>query len=193
MEQNQFFLRATSPSEYLFNYVGALNSALLGIDSRAMTAAYSRIKETAKNGGTIFVAGNGGSAAISEHLMCDFMKGSGLKVVSLVSNVSLLTAMANDLEYAEIFAQKLRMLGACSRDCLMLISSSGNSSNVLRAADFAKEASIPVIGLTGFSGGNLRMLSDVSLHVNAHNYGIIEDAHQAIMHILAQWHSISGQ
>lgn len=192
MERNEIF-KASSISDYLFNYSSELNKALSGLDSRAIAAAFSRIQETAKAGGTIYVAGNGGSAAISEHLMCDFMKGSGLKVISLVSNLSLLTAIANDYEYAEIFSQKLRMLGACSRDCLLLISSSGNSPNVLRAAEFAKAQSIPVIGLSGFTGGKLRLQSDVSLHINAHNYGVIEDAHHAIMHVLAQWHSAKAQ
>ena len=168
-----------------------MNCALLGLDSTALNAALSRIKQTADLGGTLFVAGNGGSAAIAEHLMCDFMKGAGLKVISLCSNVSLLTALANDIEYAEIFRAKLKMFGSCQRDCLFLISSSGNSPNVINAAKYAEEISMSVIGLTGFSGGELRSLSDVSLHISAHNYGIVEDSHQAIMHILTQWASIA--
>lgn len=187
MEQNEIF-KASNISDYVSSYAAELTKALVGLDSKAIAAAFARVSYVAQCGGTIYVAGNGGSAAIAEHLMCDFMKGSGLRVISLVSNLSLLTALANDVEYSEVFSQKLRMMGACQRDCLLLISSSGNSPNILCAADYAKGASIPVIGLTGFSGGKLRMQSDVSLHINAHNYGVVEDAHQAIMHILAQWY-----
>lgn len=190
MEKNQIFT-ASSISHYTVQYTHELNRSLMDLDRNALAAAAARIAETAKHGGTLYVAGNGGSAAISEHLMCDFMKGSGLKVQSLVSNISLLTALANDIEYEEIFAQKLKMLGACQRDCLLLISSSGNSPNVLRAAIVARDRSMPVIGMTGFSGGDLKLACDVSLHINAHNYGVIEDAHQALMHILAQWHTVT--
>lgn len=189
MESIKFF-EGKDVNEYARNYLDELQRALGGLDRNALSAAFARIYETSNFGGTIFVAGNGGSAAISEHLMCDFMKGSNLKVTSLVSNVAMLTALANDVDYEEIFTQKLMMQRACPRDCLLLISSSGNSPNVLRAAEYAKTMSIPVIGLTGFAGGKLRLLSDVSLHVNVHNYGVAEDAHQAIMHILAQWHHL---
>lgn len=168
-------------------YASVLHCALLGIDEGALDAAFDRIKESRRMGGTVYVAGNGGSAAIAEHLMCDFMKGSNIKVQSLVSNVAMLTAMANDLDYQDIFAAKLKMVGASSRDVLILVSSSGMSPNIVRAIEYAKELSIPVIGLSGFNGGILRDECDVSLHVPVHNYGVIEDAHQAIMHVLAQW------
>lgn len=190
MEKNHIFA-TTTLSEYLKQYASAVHCGLLALDEKALHSAYSRIKETANSGGTLYVTGNGGSAALSEHLMCDFMKCSGIKVRSLCSSVSLLTAIANDIDYEEIFSKKLLMVGACSRDLLMLISCSGNSPNVIKAAEYAATVSMPVIGLTGFSGGKLRMMCDVSLHINAHNYGVIEDAHQAIMHSLAQWATVS--
>lgn len=189
MEQNEIF-PAMNIGAYFTSYANAIKEASDSVDLNALEAAYDRILLSSRSGGTLYVAGNGGSAAISEHLMTDFMKGSRIKVVSLVSNVSMLTALANDFSYAEVFANQLACLGACGRDCVLLISSSGNSPNVVQAAEFAKRVSMPVIGLTGFSGGKLRELSDVSIHVSAHNYGIIEDVHQSIMHTLAQWHVV---
>lgn len=192
METNEFY-QVSNIGLYLDAYAGSVYFRLREIKNEAIEAAFTRIIETAKYGGTLYVAGNGGSAAISEHLMTDFMKGAGLKVISLCSNVSLLTALANDLSYADVFKAQLEMLGACRRDCLLLISSSGNSKNIVNAAEYAASVSMPVIGLSGFSGGKLRELSSVSLHIDANNYGVVEDCHQAIMHVLAQWAKVENK
>ena len=172
---------------YLHEYADELCSSLKLVSGSALESAVDRIAQTIDRGGTVYVAGNGGSAAISEHLMCDFMKGSQIRVHSLCSDMALLSALANDIGYEVVFAERLRMHGATARDCLILISSSGNSPNVIRAAEYAAALSIPVIAMTGFSGGKLREICDVSIHVPAHNYGVIEDAHEAIMHCLAQY------
>jgi phosphoheptose isomerase len=139
----------------------------------------------------VFVAGNGGSAAIADHLCCDWTKGTHaanlvpLRTHSLVSNVALLTAVANDFGYDDAFARQLEMLGVAG-DVVLLISSSGNSPNVLAAADRAKALGITTIGLTGFSGGALAARADFALHVPYANYGLVEDCHQILMHTFAQ-------
>ena len=108
------------------------------------------------------------------------------RVVSLSATVEIITAIGNDISYDEIFLYQLRSL-ARPGDALITISSSGDSENIVRAAKWAKENGLSVISMTGFSGGRSAKIADVNLHVTADNYGVIEDAHQSLMHILAQY------
>jgi phosphoheptose isomerase len=143
-------------------------------------------------GGTVFSCGNGGSAAIANHLVCDHCKliqtDTELKprIVSLSATVEMITAIANDLAYEQVFLYQLQSM-AREGDALITISSSGNSENVVSAARWAREHGIPVVSMTGFDGGHSAKICDVSLHVDADNYGVIEDVHQSLMHILAQY------
>jgi phosphoheptose isomerase len=98
----------------------------------------------------------------------------------------MITAIGNDMSFAEIFVYQLSTL-AKPGDVLITISSSGDSENIVRAALWAKEHDVPVISMTGFSGGRSSKIADVNLHVTADNYGVIEDVHQSLMHILAQY------
>lgn len=145
-----------------------------------------------RDGGMIYSCGNGGSAAIANHLVCDHCKAvqsdTGLhpRVYSLSATIEIMTAVSNDLSYDEVFVYQLRSL-ARPGDALVSISSGGDSENIVRAVSWAKDNGIPVIAMTGFSGGRSAALADVSLHVDAHNYGVIEDVHQSLMHILAQY------
>jgi phosphoheptose isomerase len=108
------------------------------------------------------------------------------RVVSLASHLELITAIANDISYDEIFAYQLKTMAAPG-DVLMTISSSGNSENVVRAIDWARENGVGTIAMTGFAGGRSAKLADINLHVAAENYGIVEDIHQSMMHALAQY------
>jgi D-sedoheptulose 7-phosphate isomerase len=142
-------------------------------------------------GGMVYSCGNGGSAAIANHLVCDHCKlvqtDTNLtpRIYSLSTNVEIITAIGNDLSYDDIFAYQLRSL-AKKGDGLITISSSGDSENIVRAGQWAKENGVPVISMTGFSGGRSADIADVNLHVTADNYGVIEDVHQSLMHLLAQ-------
>jgi phosphoheptose isomerase len=89
-----------------------------------------------------------------------------------------------------VFSYQLELQDLTAQDLLVLVSSSGNSGNVVKAAEYAKSKGCPVIGLTGFSGGKLKSLAGISLHVAFDNYGIVEDAHQILMHNLAQFHDL---
>ena len=148
------------------------------------------------NGKTIFSCGNGGSAAISNHLLCDFQKGIQTdtdlkpKVVSLSSNIEIITAVANDISYEEIFDYQLRTMAAPG-DVLLTISSSGDSENIVRCVDWAHDNNVGTISLTGFDGGRSADAADINLHVDADNYGIIEDVHQSLMHVFAQYLRLS--
>jgi len=151
------------------------------------------LKNSVKNNQKIFVAGNGGSAAIAQHYVCDLSKGANkdwsenfkrYKAICLSSNLSYMTAISNDSHYNEVFKQQLINL-ASPKDILILISGSGNSPNIVEAAKFAKENGIIVIGVCGFKGGKLLDLSDYTAYLNCDSYEVCEDIHGIFGHFLA--------
>lgn len=178
-------------------YTEALSNGLNRVDINEIVNARDLLYLTKVKGGRIFVAGNGGSAAISDHLCCDFIKGTytdkvdGLQVQSLVGSMALLTATANDISYDKVFGYQMEMLKISSKDIVILISSSGNSKNIIDAMTTAQAYGAKVIGLTGFDGGLLRKFANVTLHIPCSNYGVVEDGHQAIMHYLSQSHYLA--
>lgn len=182
---------STDLVEYAATYASQVHKAFSAVAPEALRKAFEALGSATERGARVYVAGNGGSAAISDHLCCDWMKGTSVpglaavKVHSLVSNTSLLTALANDFSYEESISRQVEMLGE-EGDLLILISSSGNSPNIEKAALAARAKKMKTIGLCGFSGGKLKELSDICLHVPASNYGVVEDAHQMLMHVLAQ-------
>jgi D-sedoheptulose 7-phosphate isomerase/D-glycero-D-manno-heptose 1,7-bisphosphate phosphatase len=107
-------------------------------------------------------------------------------VGSLSNNVELLTAIANDLTYEDVFAFQLESQ-ASPGDVLVAVSSSGRSANIVRALTWARDQGLRTIAITGFDGGAARTVAEVGVHVDCTNYGIVEDLHQAIMHALAQY------
>lgn len=183
--RNKYFNR-NDISTYLTEYSTALIEATSCLDlSRAKNAIST-------NKGRLFVGGNGGSAAISDHLTCDFEKGANIHTHSLVGRTALITAIANDMGYDQTLLFQLSQAKLTDQDIVLLISSSGNSPNIVKAAAYARQIGAMVIGLTGFEGGSLRDLSDISVHVAVNNYGVIEDAHQMVMHVLAQFISLEA-
>jgi D-sedoheptulose 7-phosphate isomerase len=173
-------------------YTDVLSSALLSVDWRQLDLTIAEIEGARERGARLWVAGNGGSAAIADHLLCDWIKGTftpsrpPIHVHSLVSNTALLTACANDFGYEASFSRQLEMQ-AQPGDVLICISSSGNSANILAVLRKAKAIQLKTIALTGFSGGESAKLADITLHVPVHNYGIVEDCHQILMHNIAQY------
>jgi D-sedoheptulose 7-phosphate isomerase len=173
-------------------YTNALSTALLSIDWRQLNLAVAEIESARMRGARLWVAGNGGSAAIADHLLCDWVKGTfipsqpPIRVHSLVSDTALLTACANDFGYDSSFSRQIEMQ-AQPGDVLICISSSGNSANILVALRKASSMGLKTIALTGFGGGESVRLADISLHVAAHNYGVVEDCHQILMHNIAQY------
>jgi len=190
----QFFPTERFPDAAAFAgaYFGRLADAAKTVDGAELTAAARLLEERSSNGAMIFSCGNGGSAAIANHLVCDCMKGvrtaSTLRprVHSLSATIETITAVGNDIGFDAIFAFQLESLGK-PNDVLIAISSSGDSPNIVKAVTKAREMDIATIAMTGFSGGRASGLADINLHVNAQNYGIVEDVHQSLMHILAQY------
>jgi phosphoheptose isomerase len=181
-----------SPAHYLAEYATALAGALGTVSPTALAEAARVLEDATRAKRRIYVCGNGGSAAIADHLCCDWTKGTKveglppLRTHSLAANGALLTALANDFGYEECFATQVDYF-AEPGDVLVAISSSGKSPNILKAVARAKERGLKVIGLSGFSGGGLAQEADISLYVAFHNYGLVEDAHQSIMHVLSQY------
>ena len=139
----------------------------------------------------VFVFGNGGSAYTSSHFVTDLVKTASvegkkrLHAISLLDNIGLTTAIGNDMAYEDIFRFTLESYAA-KGDIAIGISCSGNSPNLLRACEWAKETGLTVIALTGFSGGKVKNLANLHINVPSENYGVIEDLHLSIAHIVAQ-------
>jgi D-sedoheptulose 7-phosphate isomerase len=138
----------------------------------------------------VFICGNGGSLTMSEHFHCDHGKGIYFdtnikpKIQPLTSS-AMVTAIANDIGYDSVFSFQLEFKSK-KNDILIAISASGNSPNIIKAVQKAKELEMITIAFTGFDGGKVKNLADINLWINDNNYGIIEDCHQALMHIISQ-------
>jgi len=174
-------------SEYLL----WLTNAVDGVGGELLQKACLALTVAAQNKKSIYMAGNGGSAVIAEHCCADLTKGTyfngqpPIRAMALSCNTSLSTAIANDFGYENVFMKQLEYY-AEEGDVFIAISSSGNSPNVCDAAEFAKKRNLVSIGFTGFSGGRLRDIVDISLHVPFSNYGVVEDSHQILLHVLSQ-------
>jgi phosphoheptose isomerase len=181
---------------YVADYARLVAAALNSVRPSEIDRAVATLKRAIREDRLIFACGNGGSAAIANHLSCDCSKGIASdtalrpRVVSLSATVELITAIANDVEYAEVFAHQLKN-AARPGDVLVTISSSGESENIVRALSWARDNGMATIALSGFAGGRCAALADISLHAAAENYGVVEDVHQALMHILAQYVRLS--
>ncbi len=138
---------------------------------------------------TVFVFGNGGSAALASHFACDLGKGTvngspkRFRIMALTDNVPLMTAWANDSRYEDIFAEQIANF-AGPEDIAFAISASGNSPNVLNALRVAKQAGATTVGLAGFAGGHMFDLCDACIVVPCDNMQIIEDLHVSVAHSL---------
>jgi len=177
---------------YTRAYFDQVRRAQDSLGADALNAALEIMGGAYERGATLYVCGNGGSASISNHLVCDHSKCIQTdtpvvpRTVSLASNMEMVTAIANDISYDDVFVYQLKTL-AQKGDVLVTVSSSGDSENVVRAAEWAKDNGIDVIAMTGFEGGRTGKLADAHLHVDGDNYGVVEDVHQSLMHIYAQY------
>ena len=155
------------------DYLALEIEILKKLDVEQINAALNLLDETRQKKGRIYICGNGGSAATASHFQNDFNKGVSeyidvpFRFHCLNDNVATLMAIANDIGYEEVFRFQLRN-NLEENDVLVAISGSGNSHNVIRAVEYAKEHGCKIIGLTGFSGGKLKELSDISLHAPAY-------------------------
>jgi len=179
-------------SDYFDDYISTKNLLLKKIDQKILNKIIQEILNSIKNKRDFFSCGNGGSAATAEHLSCDFSKGSctntnlNFKVFSLNSNVALMTAIANDMSYDDVFSYQLNRYGKAN-DVLLAFSVSGTSKNIIKCAKIAKKKKIKIISFTGFNGGALKKLSNYNINFSSNNFGIVEDCHLTIMHFISQY------
>ena len=177
---------------YWTDYAKQIQHAAASVDQARLAEAARLLGAAYRGGANVYVCGNGGSASISNHLVCDHLKGAQTdtelrpRVISLAANLETITAIANDMSYEQVFVYQLRTLANVG-DVLITISSSGDSPNVVAAAQWAKSNGMKVIAMSGFAGGRTRTVADVSLHVDGDNYGVVEDIHQSLMHVLSQY------
>ena len=178
--------------EYYKNYVNIKDQLLKKVNKKELKNIIKEILIAVKKQRNIFSCGNGGSASTAEHLSCDFSKQAStdtnlnIKVFSLNSNVSLMTAIANDISYDDIFSFQLNRFGK-PNDILLLFSVSGSSKNIIKCAKLAKRKKIKIISFTGFDGGKLKSLSKYNINFSTNNFGIVEDCHLSIMHFISQY------
>lgn len=171
--------------EYYEREIRVINNLNLDEINEAMNAIY----ETYKNQGTIYICGNGGSASTASHFQNDFNKGiseyvdNKFRFYCLNDNVATLMAIANDIGYEEVFRFQITNK-ITDKDLFIGISGSGNSKNVLNAAEYAKEKGAKVIGITGYKGGKLKDLADYKMHVDECDMQIDEDIHMTFDHMM---------
>ena len=174
------------------NYTNSLKNSLDSVDLKKILSIIDLLKTQFRKKKKIFVCGNGGSAAIANHYICDYLKllrfntNFKPKIISLSDNVETLTAISNDQDYSEIFKYQAESL-ADRGDIFIIISSSGNSDNVFKLAKWAKNKKFKIISFTGFNGGRLKKLSNININIQENNYGRIEDSHHILMHLIMHY------
>lgn len=170
-------------------YYDRERAAVERFDLDEFNEAMNAILDTYNKGGMIYVCGNGGSASTASHMQNDFNKGISeytdkkFRFYCLNDNVSTMMAVANDIGYEEVFRFPLVNV-ITPNDLLIGISGSGNSKNVLNAAEYAHEVGAKVLGMTGYSGGKLREMADYKMHVDEMDMQIAEDLHMSFDHMM---------
>ena len=180
---------AAAPSLAAKDYLLAVQDVLAHLDHEVVDRMIDVIWRGYEEGRTLFVFGNGGSAALASHFACDIGKGTvagrakRLKTIALTDNVALITAWANDKAYEEIFSEQLESL-AEKGDIALAISGSGNSPNVIRGLEAGRRLGVQTLVLTGFAGGRAKTLADLCLIVPSNSMQHIEDAHLCAAHAI---------
>ncbi|PKN76414.1 MAG: sugar isomerase, partial [Deltaproteobacteria bacterium HGW-Deltaproteobacteria-10] len=188
--------KSERPSEFARGYFAYLMQVLDSIAPESIDRLVEEFENARASGNTIFIAGNGGSAttatSMGNDIGFDIIKKSGtdkpFRMLALTDNTSTITAIANDVGYENVFLNQLK-IHYRQGDKFLAISASGNSPNVVVAAEWVKKQGGSVISFVGFSGGKLKEISDVVVHVKAEagEYGPVEDAHLVLNHVLAHW------
>ena len=170
------------------DYAESLKANIDLIDWSSLSILSSEIRKVWREGKHVFICGNGGSAANAMHIANDFIYGiapneGGLKVEALTANTAVLTCLANDLSFEDIFSHQLHVKAAAG-DLLICLSGSGNSPNIIKAIEKAKSLNVKTFGVLGFDGGKALNLVDHALHFNVDDMQISEDLQLIIGHIL---------
>jgi D-sedoheptulose 7-phosphate isomerase len=186
------FLDAEKQTKSYFKRESAISEL---IDFSRLAELIAVLKSVSQNHGRVFLAGNGGSASTSDHFATDLGVGSHIRrskniinAISLSSNTSIITALANDTSYKNIFCIQLEIFKPTKCDLVVAISASGNSPNIIELIKCANEMNVKTCALTGFDGGKAKEMVDIPIHVPTEKgeYGIVEDLHLAICHAVVE-------
>lgn len=175
--------------EAIDNYFDLLKQSVDDLDRNAIISFVDLLLKARKNGNNIYIMGNGGSASTASHFTCDFNKGLSykkdirFKMICLNDNIATMLAYSNDLGYENVFVEQLKNF-LKKDDVVIGISGSGNSENVLKAIEYANSVNAKTVGITGFDGGKLKNIVDISIHTNINNMQVAEDVHMTICHML---------
>lgn len=183
---------ATRPAAQFADYAGRLQKVLQGSSWEGVSALAHDLLKCWKERKQVFLCGNGGSAGNAVHMANDFLYGiskaygSGLRVNALPANAAVLTCLANDCGYDEIFSMQLAVQ-AGKGDVLIALSGSGNSPNIVRALEQAKKSGVKSYAILGYSGGRAKSMADVAIHFAVDDMQIAEDMQLIVGHMLMQW------
>ena len=180
---------------FFTKYITHLCDVLQAIDEASIEQIVRKLEDIHASNAKVYIIGNGGSAATASHMANDLSVGLKLReirnfnVESLSDNSSVCTAIANDIGYKNIFYAQLKNK-IKKDDLLIAISCSGNSPNIVKAAEYAKKEGAMVLGMTGFDGGRLKELADIKFHVatDKGEYGVVEDVHMILDHIIYSYY-----
>lgn len=173
-------------------YVARLQDTLARADLNGVAVLARAMREAWKNGNNVYLCGNGGSAGNAMHLANDLIygiakgKGPGMRAHALPANSSVLTCLANDVAYSEVYAEQLKVLGRPD-DLLIVFSGSGNSPNILRAIEEAKKLGMQTFAVLGYNGGKAKELADTPIHFAIDDMQISEDLQLIVGHMIMQW------
>jgi D-sedoheptulose 7-phosphate isomerase len=184
--------RIPEAKAHFADYSKRLSATLEALDWSPVEQLAAELLDCWKSGRQVFFAGNGGSAGNANHLVNDLLypvskvKGSGIKAHALSSNPSVLTCLSNDEGYENVFAYQLSVL-ASKGDVLVVFSGSGNSPNILKVIEEAKQLGVTSYAIVGFSGGRAKTLADVAIHFAVNDMQIAEDTQTIMGHMIVQW------
>jgi len=171
-------------------YLSELAEVVRRLPREEIRRVVDAVRDVAVQNRQLFVLGNGGSASTASHMVCDLAKSlgppgnGGIRAIALTDNVPLITAWANDLSYEEVFARQLAGLVQAG-DLVIAMSGSGESANVLLAVETARERGARTVGFTGYPGGRLKGIVDISVVVPSRRIEQAEDAHLILQHVVA--------
>lgn len=175
--------------ESIVSYYEKLQNAIDILDKDALNRVLQVLVKTRDSGHQVFIMGNGGSASTASHFVCDFNKGVSygrdkkFKFICLNDNMATMMAYANDVSYDDIFVEPLKNYFN-EGDVVIGISGSGNSKNVVKAIEWAKEHGGVTVGFTGYSGGRVKQLCEYNVHVAMNDMQIAEDIHMSLCHCM---------
>jgi D-sedoheptulose 7-phosphate isomerase len=178
------------------NYISTLQLTMDQLPRQLIADVIDLLQQARRKGSQVFILGNGGSASTASHFACDLAKNTrqeGLphfRVIGLTDNMAMFSALANDGGYENVFSEQLASL-VRPGDIVIAISASGNSKNVINAAETAHRFEATVIGFTGFDGGRLAQLASINIQVNSNIIEHVEDIHLMLEHLIVS--SIKGQ